>query len=454
MSTAPSVDVFVLNWNGRAYLDACLSSLAGQRLPARRIVLIDNGSTDGSLDYVRERYPHVALLDNGRNLGFAAGNNAALRDNDADIVALVNPDVVPSADWLEKLVAALSSDARIAVAGSKLWYPDGITLQHAGGVITHPQAMPGHHGIGEADSGQHDTARECDYVIGGAVAIRREALEHVGLLDEGFFLYFEDVDYCFRARRAGFRVVYVPEASAVHVESATAVKGSFSYLQRFHSGRWRFLLKHFDPGEIVTETLAAEETWLGRVSQEERLAAALAYALTLADWPSILASRTRDGAAALPAGHAEAIRSGLRDLEKRAWTVYELPPAASDPGSLRSAAEVSGRPFHSGVPVIGPLIVAARTAWNAVAGRETVDRLWEQQNAFNREVAGRLSALAEGTPYDISALGALAAAAKTSEDAQGEATQALERLQADSKAARSRLQALNERISRLEQLPD
>lgn len=450
MSTAPSVDVLVLNWNGRAYLDACLSALDRQRFPVRRVVLIDNGSTDGSLDYARERYPHVTLLNNGRNLGFAAGNNAALRDNDADIVALVNPDVVPSADWLEKLVAALSADTRIAVAGSKLWYPDGITLQHAGGVITRPQAMPGHHGIGEADAGQHDTVRDTDYVIGGAIAIRREALQRVGLLDEGFFLYFEDVDYCFRARRAGFRVVYVPEAAAVHVESATAVKGSFSYLQRFHSGRWRFLLKHFDAGEIATQTLAAEAEWLDRVSQEERLAAGLAYTLTLSAWPSILASRTSDGAAALPAEHAEAIRRGLRDLERRAWTVFDLPPSATDPGPLNSAAEVSGRPFQSDVPVIGPLIATARAAWNAVAGRETVDRLWEQQNAFNREVAGCLHALAEDAPGDISGLGALVVAAKTSEEAQGESTQALARLQADIKAARSRLLALNERLDRLD----
>ena len=172
-------------------------------------------------------------------------------------------------------------DPDVAIAGCKLWYPDGETLQHGGGYITHPQAMPGHYGIGEADAGQHDAARYVDYVIGAAVAVRRTALEQIGLFDEGFFLYYEDADLCARARAAGYRVVYEPRATAVHVESAVAVRGSFSYYQRFHTGRWRYLLKHFSADALLNETVPAEAAWLERIGDDERRAVSLAYLANL-----------------------------------------------------------------------------------------------------------------------------------------------------------------------------
>lgn len=146
---------------------------------------------------------------------------------------LLNPDVGLAPGTLAALAEALAADPRIGIAGAKLWYPDGETIQHAGGFITHPQALPGHYGIGAVDAGDYNTPRNVDYVIGAATALRRSMLDGIGLLDEGYFLYFEDADLCARARRAGYRVVYWPAATGVHVESATAAKGSFAYLHRF-----------------------------------------------------------------------------------------------------------------------------------------------------------------------------------------------------------------------------
>ncbi|HRO91130.1 MAG TPA: glycosyltransferase, partial [Promineifilum sp.] len=153
--TRPTLSVVILNWNGRAWLEACLVALAAQEPPPDRVVLVDNGSGDDSVAFTRERFPWVTIRENGGNLGFAAGNNAALRDDTAEIVVLLNPDVVLAPGTLAALAEALAADPRIGIAGAKLWYPDGETIQHAGGFITHPQALPGHYGIGAVDAGDY-----------------------------------------------------------------------------------------------------------------------------------------------------------------------------------------------------------------------------------------------------------------------------------------------------------
>lgn len=377
--TRPTLSVIILNWNGRPYLEACLVAVEAQTLAPDRIILVDNGSSDGSIPFVRERFPRVLVHVNGGNLGFAAGNNVALRDATADVVVLLNPDVILAPDALSALVEAMTADPTIGVVGCKLWYPGGELIQHAGGHVTHPQALPRHDGIGERDEGQYEAPRDVEYVIGAAAALRRSLLDRIGLLDEGFFLYFEDVDLCARARRAGYRVVYLPQATAVHVESATAVKGSFAYLQRFHAGRWRYLLKHFPAEEIAGPTLAAEADWLGRLPSPERRAVSLAYLMTLRRLPSIWDARETEGAGPVSPETRAAVASGLASL--RAQTVH-FP--AEQPARLSAAAELREQPFTSAVPLLGPLIVRCRAAWNNVASRWYLNHLMVQQSEFNR----------------------------------------------------------------------
>lgn len=377
----PSLSVILLNWNGRAYLEQCLTALAGQAGPATRVILVDNGSTDDSVEFVRERFPWVLIRENGGNIGFAAGNNAALREDNAEIVVLLNPDVILSPESLAALSEALSGDPRIGIAGCRLWYPGGEIIQHAGGFLTHPQAMPGHYGIGERDAGQYDDPRDVEYVIGAAMAIRRSLLDEIGALDEGFFLYFEDTDLCGRARRAGYRVVYWPTATGIHVESATAVKGSFTYLQRFHSGRWRYLLKQFPAEEIIGATLAAEAEWLDRLDPAERRAVTLAYLATQRELPEIWSARERGGGDSLSAEVRTAVERGLAGLLAQARSAEFNPVSLHQ---LSEAGRLRERPFASTVPLIGPIIARFRTAWNNVASRWYVDHLMAQQNNFNK----------------------------------------------------------------------
>jgi len=384
----PIFSVFILNWNGRALIEECLNSVYAQAYPAERVAVIDNGSTDDSVAFVRERFPQTTVRENGGNLGYAAGNNVALRDLSSDVALLLNPDVILSPDFLTVMAEALAADPSIGIAGAKLWYPGGEVIQHGGGYISHPRAIPGHYGIGERDEGQHDTPRDVDYVIGAALAVRRDVLERIGLLDERFFLYYEDVDLCARARVAGYRVVYLPKATGVHVESATTVKGSFSYLWRFHTGRWLYLLKHFPVDELLGATLSEERIWLDGLDEDERRAASLAYLTARRRLPEMLGAREREGAGPLPPATRAALEGILAELHARAGprAIGAEPPAA-----LLAAATLEARPFVSTAPLIGPLIARFRAAWNNVASRWYIQHVIDQQNEFNRLAAAELA---------------------------------------------------------------
>ncbi|HSM55185.1 MAG TPA: glycosyltransferase family 2 protein, partial [Candidatus Sulfomarinibacteraceae bacterium] len=389
--TVPSVTVIVLNWNARALLARCLPSLLAQRYGDYRVVLVDNASTDDSLAFVRREFPQVEIIENDRNRGFSAGNNAALRRLQSDVAVLVNPDIIAGADWLRELMAGLSSEETIGIAGGKLFYPGQRRLQHAGGLIHFPLAMPDYVGRNEPDEGQHDRLRDVDYVVGAGLAVRRETLQQIGLLDEGFFLYFEDADLCFRARRAGYRVVYVPGAEAVHEESALTGKESPAYLTWFHSSRWRFLLKHAPQETLLQGTLDAEKAWLVEAvagSPQRAYPLSQAYGQTLRTLWQALQARETHGAAPLDKEAASQIAGALSALRETAWD------AAAAPHRERLRRRQALHPFayRSRVPLLGPLIAALRRAWSRVAARPVLDAWRAQQVAFNRAVVQALDA--------------------------------------------------------------
>lgn len=394
MSAPLPVTLIVLNWNGRPFLPACLTSLLSLDYPHYTIILVDNASDDDSVAYVRQHFPQIQLQVNPGNLGFAAGNNAALHQLTTPLAVLLNPDIIVSPNWLRHLLGPMLADEQIGVAGGKLLYPDGRLIQHAGGFVTAPQAFPGHYGLLEEDAGQYELPRQVDYVIGAAMAIRRDLLGRIGLLDEGFFLYYEDTDFCQRAQRAGYQVVYVPQATAVHLESAVTRKGSPTYLRHFHTGRWRFLLKHYDLDEVVSQTVPAEQRWLDKCDPVERWAAAHAYRQTLMRLPSIWSARQTHGGSGTTAGQRQQVAGGLVELRQRAWS------ATGALKLLQSRGQVQPQPFVSRVPVFGRLIARFRQAWNDVSARWYVDELLAQQNEWNQLVVEGLerqtAQLAEG----------------------------------------------------------
>jgi GT2 family glycosyltransferase len=392
MSNHPTTTIIVLNWNGRSYLKACLDALLDQTHKADHIVLVDNGSTDDSLELVQEHFPSVEILRNEINLGYAGGNNKALRRLESEIGILVNPDIVVRPDWLANLLSVFAEDTAVGIAGCKLLFPGEQQLQHAGGLITHPRAMPHHRGMYSSDEWQFNDPTDVDFVTGAALAVRKELLEKTGLLDEGFFMYFEDADWCTRARRSGFRVVYVPGATAVHDESAIAVRGSPSYLRRFHHGRWRYLLKHFSAEELIEETLPTEQAWLAKIEGPERPALGWAYRTALDTFPEIMKTRLTHGAEEITTTDQAAIKAGLLDLRRQAmlWT--------KNPGDwqhLEEVGRIEPQPFSGSTPLLGPLFARLRDIWASVSTKYYVGSLNDQQNAFNQAFVEELQVIEE-----------------------------------------------------------
>lgn len=217
---APQVTVVVLNWNGVAYIERCLAALAGQTYPSYDVVVVDNGSTDGSAELVAERFPWVRLIRNQENRGFAAGNNQAILGSDAPYVATLNNDAFPEPGWLGTLVEAAESDPSLGSVASKMVFAHdpstinscGIGLDRAGIAWDlwggHPASVV-------------ERRREVFGPCAGAALYRRAMLDDVGLFDEDFFAYLEDVDLAWRARLRGWRSVLAPDALVAHVHSGT-----------------------------------------------------------------------------------------------------------------------------------------------------------------------------------------------------------------------------------------
>lgn len=244
----PHVAVIVLTWNGQPHTMACLRSLATMGVTPTQVIVVDNGSTDGTPMAVRLQFPGVTVLENEENLGFAAANNRGIHHalaRGADYIWLLNNDTVVAPDCLSALLAVAESDPKIGMVGPKIYYYDRPhRLQSAGGQISwHPF---GTHliGEGEADHGQYDQIREVDFVSGCALMAKRQAIEVTGLLDPDFFAYYEDPDWSVRMRRAGFRVVYVPQARVWHKGCMSS--GSNSALRDYynHRNQLLFVRKH------------------------------------------------------------------------------------------------------------------------------------------------------------------------------------------------------------------
>lgn len=249
-NATPRVAIIVLTWNGKALTLACLESLMSLDYGAVRIIVVDNGSADGTAEAVRGAYGNrVTLVENPANLGFSRGNNAGIRralEDGAELVLLLNNDTTVDPALVRSLVEAILSSEDIGIAGPKIYYaspPDRIWF--AGGEISLARGVSRHIGIRERDRGQYDEIRDVDYVTGCALMARREVFEAVGDLDPIFAAYYEDADFCMRARRAGFRVVYVPAGRVWHkISASTGGQLGAAKLSRKLRSTWVFLRRH------------------------------------------------------------------------------------------------------------------------------------------------------------------------------------------------------------------
>lgn len=253
--------IVIVSLNGEKVLPICMNALFKTNYKNFEVILVDNGSTDRTSEVVKTGWKEVKIIRSEKNLGFAGGNNLGIRSAKGDCIVLLNDDTEVHPEWLNAFEEIFSKYNDAGILGCKLLYPDNKTLQHAGGWIE-PNGLTHHFGYGEEDNGQYDYVKECEYVTGAAYAIKREVVEKIGLLDAKFFpIYFEEIDYCKRAQKKGYRIFYVPKAVVIHHESRTTNKFSSGFLFKYHKNRLRFLLKNKSIIEVF-KALKYEIKWL------------------------------------------------------------------------------------------------------------------------------------------------------------------------------------------------
>ncbi|MFH0777170.1 MAG: glycosyltransferase family 2 protein [Candidatus Eisenbacteria bacterium] len=251
------VAVVVVNWNAKEVTRNCLESLERSTYPDIDVILVDNASSDGSVEYLRALFPRVLLIANATNERFARGSNEGIRlglERGAAYLFLLNNDAVVEETAIERLVGVVESSDRIGLVGSKILYFDHKhVIWSAGGEVNFWTGITRHRGIREEDRGQFDELADVGYLTGCALMASRKLVETIGVLDASYHMYGEDADWCLRAKRAGFRVVYVPDSRVWHKVSLSS-GGEFSPGKVYQKTRSNILLftRHARPYHWIT----------------------------------------------------------------------------------------------------------------------------------------------------------------------------------------------------------
>jgi hypothetical protein len=249
MSGKSSVTVIVLNWNGRELLEDCLGSLEKVDYNNFNVLVVDNGSTDKSVHYIKSTFPNVEVLELNENIGYAAGNNAGFKHiikNQPDFVIFLNNDTTVASDFVEYLIKPLQKDKAVGQTVPKIYYSnEPQKIWYAGGKVNLWIGNISHSGIRKIDSPNFDILKRTGYATGCCFAMRTVDFDNLGCFDETFPMYAEDVDLSLRIKDSGKSVVFVPDSKIWHKVSAS-MGGEFSFkkLKRKIMGLFRIYTKH------------------------------------------------------------------------------------------------------------------------------------------------------------------------------------------------------------------
>lgn len=226
---SPVASVIIPHYNGRQHLQVCLDALQRQTFGEFEIILVDNGSTDGSQNFIRQQYPQVRLVELGENLGFTGACNAGYKLARGDIIVLLNNDTEADPKWLSSIVDAFERYPQAGSIASKILLFDRRDHFHTAGDYYRVDGIPGNRGVWQKDQGQYDKEEFVFSACGGAAAYRRTLIEEIGFLDDHFYFSCEDVDMGWRSQLAGWQVLYVPTAVVYHKLKATGGSETASY---------------------------------------------------------------------------------------------------------------------------------------------------------------------------------------------------------------------------------
>ncbi len=265
MKNTPDLSVIILNYNTRELTKTCLTTVLSSRLGdySMEVIVCDNGSTDGSVEMIRREFPSVKLIENGKNVGFAAGNNPGLKASRGRYALLLNSDTEVPAGTLSAMIAFMDENDRAGAATCKLVLPDGSMdpACHRGfptpwASLTYvtrlEKLFPRTRTFGQYHQGYKNLTRvhEVDCIVGAFFMVRRDVLDTVGLLDEDYFMYGEDIDWAFRIRKAGWKIYFNPAVTILHKKKQSGRSHRDSARRKtteiyFHRYNWLFYKKNY-----------------------------------------------------------------------------------------------------------------------------------------------------------------------------------------------------------------
>jgi hypothetical protein len=233
--------IVLLNWNSQAMTEECVRSLQAMEGGSFEILIVDNGSKDGSAEYLRSRFPDVEVIANGRNLGFTGGCNVGMRralERGVEYVLLVNNDTIVNKIFLTELMAEAERNPRAGMISPKIYYfdiPDRIWW--AGGAFSLWQGVPRHLGWKEIEAGRYEKAQPIDWATGCGILVRAAALQESGLFDDKIFANGEDLDLSLRMRNLGWQIIYAPTAKMWHKEGFATRRNVGEHVRKFTATR-------------------------------------------------------------------------------------------------------------------------------------------------------------------------------------------------------------------------
>ncbi len=228
MTFFPKVALVILNWNGKEYLQKFIPSVISSSYPNLTIIVGDNASSDESVNYLRDNFPTIRIIQNDKNYGFAQGYNRILAQLEADYFVLLNSDVEVESNWIEPVIELMQSDEKIAAAQPKLLsYTNKNLFEYAGAagglldIFGYPFCRGRIFDTLEVDAGQYDTATEIFWASGAAFFIKKKYWDEVGGFDSSFFAHMEEIDLCWRLKNKGYKIMYCPDSTVYHVGGGT-----------------------------------------------------------------------------------------------------------------------------------------------------------------------------------------------------------------------------------------
>ncbi len=270
---SPYVSIIIPHLNGKQHLDDCFGSLRRQSFQDFEVLLVDNGSTDGTQEMVRKQYPEMRMIELGVNRGFTGACNVGYAEARGEIIILLNNDTEVDSNWLQAIVEAFDKHPHAGSIASKMLLFDRRHIFHTAGDFYRLDGIPGNRGVWQQDHGQYDQEEVVFSACGGAAAYRRQMLDEIGFLDDDFFFSCEDVDLAWRANLAGWQVLYLPSAIVYHKLKASGSSGATS---SYYDGRnflyliWKnypsSLLRRYWPAILRAQmhiSLDALRSWRG-----------------------------------------------------------------------------------------------------------------------------------------------------------------------------------------------